>query len=384
MAASLAAASAMRVMGANDRIRMGVVGAGARGSYLIDQANPVGGIEWVAVSDAWDQRREESRTITNQNVELYADYRRLLDRKDIDAVIVATWDNYHTMVASDACRALKDVYVEKPMTSRPEQGPPMVRTVRETGRIVQVGVQQRSTQHFWEAKEKFIDSGRLGPVHMVRTIWNNNIYYLLKPPPGMENKPAGLDWHACLGTLPKIPWDPKKFFNRYSYLDLCCGQTGGLFVHQVDVAQWYLGLTKPSTAVAGGGIYQYDDGRDTPDNINLVLEYPEKVSVTFEASLTDTVPRESEDIVFIGTGGRLHIFRYGYRFLPANSKAPNDDIVVQGTRDEHMKNFLDCVRSRKEPNATVEQGHYGAMACHMGNLAYFQKRQVAWQPAWDI
>jgi predicted dehydrogenase len=140
MAASLAAASAMRVMGANDRIRMGVVGAGARGSYLIDQANRVGGIEWVAVSDAWDQRREESRKITNQNVELYADYRRLLDRKDIDAVIVATWDNNHTMVASDACRALKDVYVEKPMTSRPEQGPPMVRTVRETGRIVQVGV----------------------------------------------------------------------------------------------------------------------------------------------------------------------------------------------------------------------------------------------------
>ena len=122
--------------------------------------------------------------------------RRVQKNNDIDAVIVATWDNNHTMVASDACRALKDVYVEKPMTSRPEQGPPMVRTVRETGRIVQVGVQQRSTQHFWEAKEKFIDSGRLGPVHMVRTIWNNNIYYLLKPPPGMENKPAGLD---CLG-----------------------------------------------------------------------------------------------------------------------------------------------------------------------------------------
>ena len=220
------------------------------------------------VSDAWDQRRQESRKITNPNVELYADYRRLLDRKDIDAVIVATWDNNHTMVASDACRAGKDVYVEKPMTSRPEQGPPMVRTVRDTGRIVQVGVQQRSTPHFWEAKAKFVHSGRLGKVHMVRTVWNNNIYYLLKPPPEMNQKPAGLDWEACLGTLPKIPWDPKRFFNRYAYLDLCCGQkTGGLFVHQIDVAQWYLGLTKPSSAVAGGGIYQYDDGRDTPTTL---------------------------------------------------------------------------------------------------------------------
>lgn len=155
-------------------------------------------------------------------------------------------------------------------------------------------------------------------------------------------------------------------------------------MHQIDVVQWYLGLTKPSTAVAGGGIYQYDDGRDTSDNINLVLEYPQGVSVTFEASLTDTVPRKNEDIVLIGTGGRLHIFRYGYRFVPADSRNPNDDIVVKGTPDKHMQNFLECVRSRKEPNATVEQGHYGAMACHMGNLAYFQKKQILWQSDWDI
>jgi predicted dehydrogenase len=200
----------------------------------------------------------------------------------------------------------------------------------------------------------------------------------------MENKPEGLDWNACLGSLPKIPWDPKRFFNRYAYLDLCCGQTGGLFVHEVDVAQWYLGITKPASAVAGGGIYQYNDGRDTPDNVNLVLQYPEGVSVTFEGSLTDVVPRETEDIVFIGTGGRLHIFRYGYRFIPAGSKDPADEIRVKGKRDEHMKNWLDCVRSRKSPNATVEQGHYGAMACHMGNLAYFQKKQIEWRPEWGI
>jgi predicted dehydrogenase len=381
---SIAAASAARVLGANDRVRLGIVGTGTRGSYLMTEANRAGNMQWVAVCDAWDHRRDEALKISGPNVEKYADYRRLLDRKDIDGVIVATWDNNHSRVTIDACKAGKDVYVEKPMTSLPEQGPPLVRTVRETGRIVQVGVQQRSTAHFVEAKRRFVESGRLGQVHMVRTIWNNNTWYLLKPPPGTEQKPAGLDWKACLGSLPEIPWDPKRFFNRYAYRDLCCGQTGGLFVHQIDVVQWYLGITKPVSAVAGGGIYQYDDGRDTPDNINLVLEYPEKMSVTFEASLTDDVPRENEDIVFIGTGGRLHIFRYGYRFIPAGSKDRQADITAAGTGDEHMRNWLDCIRTRKQPNATVEQGHYGAMACHIGNIAYFENRQVKWQPEWDI
>jgi predicted dehydrogenase len=200
----------------------------------------------------------------------------------------------------------------------------------------------------------------------------------------MEQKPAGLDWEACLGSLPKIPWDPKRYFNRFSYIDLCCGQTGGLLVHMIDVVQWYLGITRPLSAVALGGIYQYDDGRDAPDNINMILDYPEKLTVTFEASLADGVPRENADIVFMGEGGRLSIFRGGYRFMRSGQKDPAQDIVVKGTPDLHMANWLECVRSRKEPNATVEQGHYGAMACHMGNLAYQQKVRVAWKEEWNI
>jgi predicted dehydrogenase len=219
---------------------------------------------------------------------------------------------------------------------------------------------------------------------MVRTIWNNNSGYLSQPPAGMEKKPAGLDWDACLGSLAKIPWDAKRFFNRFSYLDLCCGQTGGLFVHMVDVVQWYLGITKPVSAVGLGGIYQYDDGRDTPDNINLVLDYPEKVNVTFEASLTERVPYENTDIVFVGEGGTLHIFRYGYRFKPAGERDLNKQETAAGTRDTHMQNWFDCIRSRKQPNATVEQGHYSAMACHIGNLAYAARTRVAWQRDWDL
>jgi predicted dehydrogenase len=308
----------------------------------------------------------------------------LLARKDVDAVIVATLDHLHSTVASAACRAGKDVYVEKPMTSLPMQGHDLVRAVRETGRIVQVGTQQRSMPHFIEAKQKFFDSGLIGKVHTVRTIWNGNSGYLTPVPPGMEQKPAGLDWDACLGWLPKIPWDPKRYFNRFAYWDFATGgQTGGLFVHWVDVAHWYLGLTKPSAAVALGGIYQYDDGRDTPDNISAVVEYPQNLVVSFEANLTDRIGRDTMDVVFMGTGGRLSIIRSGYRFQPADPKAP--EVRSPGGGEEaHMANFLECVRSRKQPNADVVAGHYSAMSCHMINISYKEKRRVGWQPEWAV
>ncbi|MCC6859987.1 MAG: Gfo/Idh/MocA family oxidoreductase [Bryobacterales bacterium] len=382
LAASASAASAGRVLGANDRVRLGIIGAGDRGSYLMREAIRAGNIQWVAVCDAWDLRRDRAAQLAGGSVEKYPDYRKLLDRKDIDAVIVATWDNNHSRISIDACAAGKDVYVEKPMTSEPLQGPPLVQAARRYKRILQVGVQQRSTPHFVEAKERFVDSGLLGPVHMVRTIWNNNGGYLLKPPAGMEQKPPGLDWDACLGDLPRIPWDPKRYFNRFSYIELCCGQTGGLLVHMIDVVQWYLGITKPLAAVCLGGIYQHDDGRTAPDNVNMILEYPEKMTVTFEASVTDRVRKQNDDIVFMGEGGRLSIFRWGYRFTQPGKE--DAEIFVKGTPDRHMDNWLDCVRTRREPNATVEQGHYGAMACHMGNIAWLEKRRVAWQKEWDI
>jgi predicted dehydrogenase len=378
-------AAARRVVGANDRIRLGIVGSGQRGQYLMKSANEVGNIEWVAAADIWDLRRDEAEQVAGTKIAKYGDYRRLLERKDIDGVIVGTFDHMHAQVTVDACRAGKDVFVEKPMTSLPRQGPEVVRAARETKRIVQVGVQQRSTPHFIEAKKRFFDSGLMGRVNMVRTIWNANGGYLTPVPAGMERKPEGLDWEACLGWLPKIPWDAKRYFNRFAYWDFSTGgQTGGLFVHMVDVVYWFLGINRPAAAVAAGGIYRYDDGRDTPDNINLALEYPEKLNVTFEATLTDMIPAESADIVFMGSGGRLSIFRYGYKFLPSKENSQVGEISSGSTEDFHMANWLECMRSRKEPNANVVDGHYAAMACHIGNMAYKEKRRVTWQKEWDV
>jgi predicted dehydrogenase len=380
----LTAASAARVLGAADRVRLGVIGAGGRGSHLVRMANTAGGVEWVAVCDAWDVRRQHGAKLLGGEVEQYADYHRLLDRKDIDGVIVATWDNTHSQITIDACASGKDVFVEKPMTSQPQQGVDVVKAVRKTGRIVQVGVQQRSIRHFIEAKERFVDSGALGQVTMVRTWWNANGGYLEKPPAGMETKPAGLDWEACLGPLPKIPWDPKRYFNRFAYWDLSTGgQTGGLFVHQVDVVHWYLGLDKARSAVALGGIYTYPDGRDTPDNINGIVEYPNKLNVTFEATVTDMNGKESVDIVFLGSKGRLHIFRSGYRFIPAEKGAP-EATAPGGPEPDHMRNWLECIRSRKQPNADVVSGHYSAMSCHLMNIAYRNRTRADWQDIWTV
>jgi predicted dehydrogenase len=382
--AAATAASAARVHGASDRIRLALIGAGSRGNLLRTWATQAGGIAWVGVCDAWDKRRDETASRMEGRPETCGDYRRVLDRKDVDAVIVATPDHLHSTITVDACRAGKDVYVEKPMTSLPMQGHEIVRAVGETKRVVQVGVQQRSMPHFIEAKQRFFDSGLIGRVHMVRTIWNANRGYLTPVPAGMDEKPSGLDWEACLGWLPKRPWDPKLYFNRFAYWDFSTGgQTGGLFVHMVDVVHWYLGLTRPKSAVALGGIYQYEDGRDTPDNINAVLDYPQRINVTFEASITDMVAKQAADIVFMGTGGRLHIFRGGYRFIPAENGAP--EITAPGTPEgAHMKNWIDCIRSRKEPNATAVDGHYGAMACHVLNLAYQKKALVEWDACWDV
>jgi predicted dehydrogenase len=221
---------------------------------------------------------------------------------------------------------------------------------------------------------------------MVRTVWNANGGYLEKPPAGMEKKPDGLDLDVALGCLPKIGWDPKRYFNRFAYWDFSTGgQTGGLFVHLVDVVHWYLGLQAPSSAVALGGIYRYDAGRDTADTISMVIEYPQKVVVTFEATLQDMQPKESVDIVFHGSEGRLHIFRGGYRFIPATAKSKEDEIVAPGGPEfVHMGNFLDCVRSRKTPNANVVDGHYGAMSCHMGNMSYREKRRIEWRKEWAV
>jgi hypothetical protein len=201
----------------------------------------------------------------------------------------------------------------------------------------------------------------------------------------METKPPGLDWDLCQAHLPKVPWDPKRYFNHYVYWDYSTNaQVGGLFVHMIDVVNWYLNLHAPRACVAMGGIYLTHEGRDTADNFNAIVEYPGPINVTFEANVTDLIRKDAEDIVFMGDGGRLSIFRWGYRFFPADYDKSGGAVTAERTPDLHVANWLDCVRSRKKANVDEVEGHYAAMACHIANIAYKEGRRVDWQKEWDV
>jgi predicted dehydrogenase len=393
-AVATTAASFSRLAGANERIRLGLIGCGGRGTYLLRRLNVLGGIQWVAICDIWDQRRDKLAPMAGPEVKKYHDYRELLEHKDIDAVVIASPDHWHAQMTTDAARAGKDMYVEKPMTSTPDQGPKVVKAVRDSKRILAVGVQQRSGVHYIEAKEKIIDTGQLGQIGLVRTWYDANNGYTFTPPPGMEKKPEGLDWERYLGWLPKIPWDPKRYFNHFAYWDISTGgQTGGLFVHLVDTVHWFLGLEKPSAAVAGGGIYHYNDGRDTPDVINLIVEYPQKLNVTFEAEILTAPMRWAAEAAmeFRGTGGVLTVYRYpkefGWVFTRKSESRTPEVITGKGyaaDADPHLKHWLACVREQKRTSADEVSGHYSVMPCHMGNLAYRRRGRVEWDKKWDV
>jgi predicted dehydrogenase len=386
------AVSAVRALGANDRIRVGVIGTGGRGQYLMKELKKVAAVDFVAVCDVYSVRRDQAAGIAGGSPRTFNDHRQLLDLKDIDAVIVATPDHWHSAITVDACNAGKDVYVEKPMVHYPKDGQAIVKAARANKRIVQVGMQARAIPHFQEARRRYVESGIIGKVGLVRTWYDANRGYTQVAPPGMERKPEGLDWDRWLGPGPKVAWNPGIYFSPYKWLHYDGGMIMGIGIHVIDSAHQFMNLTRPLSAVAGGGVYYYDDGRDTPDVINVVLEYPQKLNVTFEAEIMTAGMRDSfAGLELKGTGGALMVLRYdrelGWQYTPnpkfskePPAKAPGDPANAEWL----IQNWLECIRTRQKPVANEEQGYYSAMACFMGREAYRTKSRVAWDPAWDL
>ncbi len=330
----------------------------------------------------WRRRAEQAVAKLALRADVAQDYRRALDRNDVDAVVIAVPDHWHTPILLDALRAGKDAFLEKPMTFRMEEGIETVRAVRRTGRMVQVGTQQKSGPHFLEAKERFFDSGQIGKVALVRTWWLANRGYLRRPPADFVYDPKELDWDLFLGRAPRRPFDAQRYFGWYSYADYSTGQPGGLMVHTLDVAHMMLGLRAPVAVSAAGGIYEFPEDRDTPDTISILAEYPQNVLVTFDA--TQSSIRDVVDCEFHGSGGVLNIFRHGYVFRPADKGAPPVEVKGRPCDPPHLANFLEAVRSRRQPNCDVVYSHYLAAICHMGNLAWRQRRRISWNSAWDV
>ena len=369
-----------RVFGANDRLVMGLIGAGGRGrgvmQEFIQQGLPAGSrppapgaVEFTAVCDVYEVNLDLGIEMAGGTAKGYRDYRQLLARKDIDAVLIATPEHWHHRQLIDSVAAGKDAYCEKPMSHSIEEGAEMVAAVGKTDRIVQVGMQRRSSPGVIEAK-KYLDDGTLGEVNLVRAEWYWNT--ALHTRPVMREK---LDWERFVGPAPRQPFDPVRFRNWRYFWDFSGGNMTDQGTHLIDVIQWFMGVTEPVAAVNYGAVYKLLPS-ETPDTFVATFEYPK-----FTCSWTLCYSSSFENgwaITFHGHKATMEMCEAGFRIYPEPWKGDHfrrpeptveklpGDLTATGP---HVANFLECVRSRKQPNATVEIGHQAVRTLHLANIA---------------
>src|SRR6185295_1814855 len=275
--AGLMAQSAQRVLGANDRVNVGLIGCGGRGRYVAGLMREAPGVEFGAAADVYLPNAERAREWAGANARAYQDFRRLIEQKDIDAVLIATPDHWHAITTVLACQSGKDVYVEKPLAHNVREGRAMVAAARRYKRVVQAGMQHRSSPHFREV-EQIIQTGKLGKVHWVR-VWN---YANMFPQGiGVESDsapPEGLDWDFYLGPAPSVPFNRKRFLVTYRWFwDYSGGYITDFGTHRFDTVQQIMGVTAPKTVAAAGGRFSLRDAGEIPDVLQVTYEYPEFV-----------------------------------------------------------------------------------------------------------
>ncbi len=384
-AAVLPMVSSARVLGANDKILVGAMGVGGRGSFLASMFAKAPGAEVAWVCDA-DSRRlgpaaKAVETAQGRAPKQAQDFRRMLEDKAVDAVIVATPDHWHVPGAVMAFEAGKDVYVEKPMSHSLWEGRKMVEAARKHGRVAQVGMQTRSAAYAKKAAE-VVASGRLGDIYLAR------VFNMMQHSPskvGDQPVPPGVDYDLWSGPAAKSPQ-----YLGYAWLNLSeysCGPIPGDAVHQIDFARMLLGDPgAPKSVGAVGGIHHLRDGRDTPDTQLATYTY-DKFILQFEAALwtpyMKKTPSEKRDkdlipnwpfngtrIELHGTKAFMYVGRHGdgWQLFDGNSQVVETMTGRQADR-EHIENFLACVRSRGKPVANEEQGHQSALLCHLANIA---------------
>jgi predicted dehydrogenase len=355
--ASTTAASASRVSGANDRLRGAIIGSGGRGRYLMAQFKEIG-VEMAAVCDVYEANLAAGLKAANAGAKPYDNYRRMLEDRSLDCVIVATPDHWHARMVIDAVEAGKDVYVEKPMAHTIDEGFQVIDAVRRTRRIVQVGTQRRSFDLFQEGKG-IMDSGRLGEVRLVNSWWVNYQASLRRA--SLEGK---LDWNQWLGSAPKRDFDPMRFFNWYYFWDYSGGLMIGQAAHVVDAIHWFMNSTFPIAVTCSAGRVNLE-GAEVPDTTCMTMEYAENYLAVFTLGYKAMRYHTTNDQMkqFHGSKARLDMSREGYRLYPESQAVevkPSMEKHVPGSFEPatraHIRNFLECIRSRNEPNAPVEAG----------------------------
>ncbi len=375
MASGLTAVAATKAIGANDVIRIGAIGCGGRMRSLLSAADQVGGHELIAGCDVYEPRRDEIRARTNETASTHLDYRELLDKKEIDAVIIAAPDHWHVQMASDALAAGKDIYLEKPVTHTIEQGDVLTRVVRGSNRILQCGMQQRSWIHFQSAVD-LIQGGNLGRITQVRTYWFQNYQ---GPPPKKRIDPNLLDWKRWLGSAPEQPFSEVKYRTWRWFWDFGGGAMTDLFTHWVDVVHWAMKTDEPKLVQTLGDKYVFEQ-LECPDTIQSALRYA-GFEVGYEGTMVSSV--DDGGLEFRGTEATLKIDRSGFGVYREGPHVQNPALSEHSIEDgtvTHMRNFFECVRDRKPPNAPVEAGVAAARAGHIANLAFRRGEKVTWPP----
>ncbi|MCL5099254.1 MAG: Gfo/Idh/MocA family oxidoreductase [Candidatus Omnitrophica bacterium] len=366
--------------GANDKISLGFIGVGGRGAYHLKEFSEMDDVRVVAVADVAQDKLDRIRAAFPA-VQTFKDFRRVLELKDVDAVVVAPPDHWHAIPTMLACQAGKDVYVEKPLGHNIREGRAMIKAARKYNRRSEERRVHRSGPHWIEAVD-MIKSGQLGKISLIRA-WNcwdlKNMGADLGNPPDSD-PPPGLDYDMWLGPAPKRPFNPRRYdFYFYFFWDYSGGMISAWGVHLLDVITWAMGPTVKSVTTIGGR-FILNDMRETPDTTGLLYECPNYV-LTYEVRHGNGNPPWGgfdHGIEFYGTDASIWINRNGYTLFPENDRAHPKQVPSQGMDLQHKRNFLDCVRSRRRPNADVELGHLGTIPSHLGNIAYRCGGRIIW------
>ncbi len=361
-------------LSANEKTVVAIIGCGGMGNHHLSNLLKRNDVAVAAVCDVYAPRYIEAVKAVGGNCKGYQDYRRVLDRKDIDAIWVTTPDHWHALIAIHGCQAWKDVYVEKPLTTAIYEGRKIVEAARRYGRVVQVGIQQRSMEVYWKALD-IVRSGKLGQITTTRA-WIGPNWKSDYETPGAP--PEGLDWDLWLGPAPWVPYSPQRFHGFRAFDDYAGGELTNWGPHLIDIALWAMKEDRPLSVQAVGGSYRQPPSCDH-ETIEVILEF-KGCNLTWSQGFHERHGGKSYGTMFQGTRGRLIIDRQSLVVEPASLgveeyKQPGEYYI---TVKNHHDNFLECIRTRRLPRADVEIGHRATSTCLLANTAVDCRRRLVW------
>jgi predicted dehydrogenase len=409
-ATALTAASWSRVYGANERIGIGMVGIGLMGRIHTRNFASQPDASIVGICDVYDPRADVGAEIAGGTVLKCRDFRRLLDNKDVDAVVIATPDHWHAMMTMLACAAGKDVYVEKPLTLFVREGRWMIEVAKRYKRVVQVGVQNRSGPNFQRARA-FVQGGKLGRIVAVQDTFCRNLMPGFGNPPDAD-PPKELDWNLWLGPAPARAYNPNRAIYHFRWIwDYAGGQMTNLGQHSLDIVQWFTGVNAPKSVFSSGGRIYLKDNMETPDSQDVLIDYGDFTGVCqYREATAGRTGLGMGGVTFFGTRGTMSVGRGGYEVFPDRKADPfnamasilgghpvggpqptpepqdqfwtekEKDTSGDGAKDyvQHVRDFLECIRTRRQPVADIESAHAVATTCHLANISLRTGRKITW------